>query len=60
MLSPGNYLRIKNDIFMLIPNGLKPFQLHVTIELLSPVFAQFGIPETIVSDNGSCFVSKDF
>ena len=33
---------------------------NVTIELLRPVFAQFGIPETIVSDNGSCFISEDF
>ena len=33
---------------------------NVTIKLLRPVFAQFGIPETIVSDNGSCFISEDF
>ena len=32
----------------------------VAIELLRPVFAQFGIPETVVSDNGSCFTSEDF
>ena len=32
----------------------------VTIELLRPVFAQFGIPKTVVSDNGSYFVSEDF
>ena len=32
----------------------------VTIELLRPVFAQFGTPETVVSDNGSYFVSEDF
>ena len=32
----------------------------VTIDLLRSVFAQFGLPETIVSDNGSCFVSEEF
>ena len=33
---------------------------NVTIELLHPVFAQFGVPETVVSDNGSCFISDEF
>ena len=33
---------------------------NVTIELLRPVFAQFGVPETVVSDNGSCFISDEF
>ena len=31
-----------------------------TIEFLRPVFAQFGIPETVVSDNGNCFTSEGF
>ena len=30
---------------------------NVTIDLLRPVFAQFEIPKTVVSVNGSCFVS---
>ena len=30
------------------------------ISCLRPLFARFGIPETIVSDNGSCFVSEEF
>ena len=30
------------------------------IEELRTLFSQFGIPETIVSDNGTCFVSTEF
>ena len=30
------------------------------IEILRHVFARFGIPEIIVSDNGPCFVSEEF
>ena len=33
---------------------------NVTIDLLRPVFAQFGLPETVISDNGSCFISEEF
>ena len=29
------------------------------IEELRPLFAQFGLPETIVTDNGTCFVSVE-
>ncbi len=32
----------------------------VVVEHLRTVFAQFGLPETVVSDNGSCFVSEEF
>ena len=31
-----------------------------TIEKLGTVFTQFGIPESIVTNNGSCFVSDEF
>ena len=31
-----------------------------TIEKLRTVFSQFGIPETLVTDNGSCFISDEF
>ena len=30
------------------------------VELCRTLFAQFGIPETVVTDNGPCFVSEDF
>ena len=29
------------------------------IEELRPLFARFGLPETIVTDNGTCFVSAE-
>ena len=32
----------------------------VVIEHLRTAFAQFGLPETVVTDNGSCFVSEEF
>ena len=32
----------------------------VTIDKLRILFAQFGLPETIVTDHGSCFVSEEF
>ena len=33
---------------------------RVVIDALRPIFARFGIPETIVSDNGTPFVSEEF
>ena len=32
----------------------------VVVELSRTLFAQFGVPEVIVTDNGSCFVSEKF
>ena len=31
-----------------------------TMECLRQVFAQFGVPETVVTDNGPCFTSDEF
>ena len=31
-----------------------------TIHCLCQVLAQFGIPEKVVTDNGTCFTSKEF
>ncbi len=30
------------------------------IQIARTLFAQFGLPETLVTDNGSCFVSEEF
>ena len=32
----------------------------VVVELSRTLLAQFGVPEVIVTDNGSCFVSEEF
>ena len=32
----------------------------MVIQELRTLFAQFGLPDTIVTDNGSCFVSEEF
>ena len=33
---------------------------NTVIEALRSTFAQFGLPDTVVSDNGPCFVSQEF
>lgn len=33
---------------------------RATIEKLQTVFTQFGLPEAIVTDNGTCFVREEF
>ena len=32
----------------------------VTMEYLRELFARFGLPQTVVTDNGSCFTSTEF
>ena len=32
----------------------------VTVQKLRATFARFGIPETVVTDNGPCFSRKEF
>ena len=58
----GHYLFIAIDAHSKWIEALpaKSPSSSVTIELLRSVFSQFGLPETVVSDNSSCFVSEEF
>ena len=52
-------------LLMLILSGKKCFVMKKTtatktIELLHVIFARFGLPEQVVTDNGPQFVSEDF
>ncbi len=33
---------------------------QTVIDFSRTLFAQFGVPEVVVTDNGSCFVSEEF
>ena len=33
---------------------------RLTIQQLQTIFAHFGLPDTVVTDNGTCFVSSEF
>ena len=39
---------------------MKEATAGATIQRLRAMFARFGIPESLVSDNGPCFISKEF
>jgi len=45
-------------LLMLTLNRLKHFQLSLHLPEL--LFTEFGLPETVASDNNSCFVSEEF
>ena len=61
-LCRANYLLILIDTHSKWIEALptKSTSSHVTIELLHSLFTQLGLTETIVSDNGSCFISEEF
>ena len=40
--------------------GVRLATSAVVIQCLRSVFARFGVPDMVVSDNGTCFVSSEF
>uniref|UniRef100_A0A5S6QND2 RNA-directed DNA polymerase n=1 Tax=Trichuris muris TaxID=70415 RepID=A0A5S6QND2_TRIMR len=58
----GRYLLVLVDAFSKWPEVFitEKITSSATISLLSRVFAQFGAPETIVSDNGTQFTAAEF
>lgn len=39
---------------------VKSATTHTTIEKLRKLFADHGLPDSIVTDNGACFTSSEF
>ena len=40
--------------------GVRSATSAVVMQCLRSVFARFGVPDMVVSDNGTCFVSSEF
>ncbi|CAS01079.1 Protein CBG26654 [Caenorhabditis briggsae] len=58
----GTYYLVFVDAFSKWPEILptRTITASRTIELLTPIFARYGNPQTLVSDNGTQFVSSTF
>ena len=58
----GTYFFVIVDSFTNWPNAFKckTPTTKTTIKVLQELFARIGLPETIVSDNGTPFTSKEF
>ena len=58
----GQYILVMVDSLSKWPEALltKSISAISTVKLLESVFSRFGYPETIVSDNGTQFCSKEF